>query len=762
MFGFRRGISRLSLISTTAITAIIATSPAMAGIIEVGSVNPTVASAGNTTIPGVLNIGSGGAMGSVTVDNNSQLTTGTGLGPGIPSTNVGLGAGSNGTLTIETGGDLISTNGIGVGIGSSTGTIDVNGAGSSVAAGDATFLGTGAGGSGSMTVRNGATASSDSVVMGQDTGSIGVLRVQNASSYMSTNPLISLDVGRAGDGMLEVSGASTFSISNNTAFDGSMAGGSGDVTVTGTSSKLEGTAIRFFEIGRAGGTGQVNVLDNAVMNIENSTSGSTGDVFFRVGASTGMGATPSGTLKVNGGGTVDIQSTNAGGDDAFLFISDPLGTTDALPGRVIVGDDPDTIGTVETGGTLNVLSKNDDAQIAVGLEGPGVLQVTDSVVTITSQGPQTGDSAILQIGGRSGPNNTATSKGEVTITNSTVTIDAQGAGSSITSVGRGTAAATTAAAPENTLIIQGGSTFNNITTGTGNATFNVGRSGTRGTVTVDGATTTLKVEDFVRIGRDGALGTMNVQNGGTVNNNTSANLLDDGVTRVGENGGTGTLDINTGGKYFAKVVENGLTGTGTIRVASGGNLSATTIHNGANGTLTGGGGSINATVNNMGSGTIAAGDSPGLMEIFGNLNLNGMGTVEIELGGTVFDTGIMQFDYDRIVVADDMATLPTEGIVVIDPDAIFEVSLFNMFTVSAGDMFDVLVADDIQGDLLLADFLLPILTGGLTWNTEIVSLQSGEALRLSVVGQVSEPGTLLVLLGGLSGLVILRRRRKQA
>ena len=91
--------------------------------------------------------------------------------------------------------------------------------------------------------------------------------------------------------------------------------------------------------------------------------------------------------------------------------------------------------------------------------------------------------------------------------------------------------------------------------------------------------------------------------------------------------------------------------------------------------------------------------------------------MEIELAGTVFDSGIPQFDYDRLDVSDNLATTgTTEGTVDISAGAVFDIDFFGGFTANLGDTFDVIVADDINSvslTSLIFDFTGAALATGL-------------------------------------------------
>jgi hypothetical protein len=183
---------------------------------------------------------------------------------------------------------------------------------------------------------------------------------------------------------------------------------------------------------------------------------------------------------------------------------------------------------------------------------------------------------------------------------------------------------------------------------------------------------------------------------------------------------------------------------------------ANNIVNGATGTITGGGGTISGNISN--SGTIGPGNSPGLMSVSGNVDLLAGGTLAIELGGLIVDTG-----YDRLDV---------DALTTISAGSIFDIDFFGAFTAGLGDSFDILVSEDILvADLgaLIFDFSGALLGTGLAWDVSLLdnTFEGGpqDSLRLSVVeaaAQVPEPSTLPLfasILFGVMGFSRVRRRQ---
>lgn len=534
-------------------------------------------------------------------------------------------------------------------------------------------------------------------------------------------------------------------------------------TVTLTNDDSPGAT--FFNIGRNGTIGVTNT-DNSTINVDDyvdvSRDGGTGTLNLTNGAvlnnTAGIGLTQTGS----GGGTgiIAVRSGSILNTNNF-FISRDAGST----GTVTVAD---------AGSSLNVTDT-----IVVGREGTGTLNIGDGAGSTTgivnahttfvgtNQGStgtlnMSGDGALLNLAGLA-PNNTPGS-----LDGATLLVGLRGTGT--VNLSDGANIVITATPPVN------GSTAGMLIGGSRNNPIGTGD----GTVNVDGTGTVLTLNGGLsQIGRDGK-GVLNITNGGSVVGATQV------VAAVGRKpGGDGTVNVTgAGSTWTANRVTVGIdtilpTGTlggaggkGALNVANGGSVTATEIFVAGQGRLTGGGGSIAADIiigdAAIGGGTIAAGNSPGLMSVSGNLGLLGGSTMEIELGGTVFDSGIPQTDYDRVDVSDNALTTGTvEGTATIDAGAIFDIDFFGAFAADLGDTFDVLVADDIDAvslTSLIFDFTGAALATGLDWDIDIVAFGTGrEALQLSVVESnvaVSAP-EIPVLLGiCVAGLAITRRRRR--
>ena len=104
--------------------------------------------------------------------------------------------------------------------------------------------------------------------------------------------------------------------------------------------------------------------------------------------------------------------------------------------------------------------------------------------------------------------------------------------------------------------------------------------------------------------------------------------------------------------------------------------------------------------------------------------------------------------------------------------ATFGVNFFGVFTAGLGDSFDILVADDIIGDVNTLNFDFTNALRGLAWSTSIVDNGGRDVLRLTVdvLGLTAqgdgetialpEPSGIALFVGALLGLIGLGRRRK--
>lgn len=96
----------------------------------------------------------------------------------------------------------------------------------------------------------------------------------------------------------------------------------------------------------------------------------------------------------------------------------------------------------------------------------------------------------------------------------------------------------------------------------------------------------------------------------------------------------------------------------------------------------GGNGTVDAPVNVNDSGNLAPGNSTGVLDT-GDLNLNDMSQLQVEIGGTTAGT-----DYDQVNVT---------GTVNIAPDATLDVQIINSFLASLGDSFTIVNNDGTDG-----------------------------------------------------------------
>ena len=680
-----------------------------------------------------LHVGTNNGTGLVTVTNGGSITIdnvgspGRVEGAGLAISNV---PGTNGIATLA--GQVDVTNGT-IDIDTDDGTAFINvgrdGSGIFNATGSTIILNSG---TGDAIFNLGGTGSSGAPIPGAQIGTATIdSSVLTINSDSTTGNSAVINVGRNSLGTtstLNLINGTTVTLTNDDA-PGSTSlsvGRNGSEGVMNIDASTVNVAD-FVSIGRDGGDGTLNLDNGAVVN---NTAGSglarvgrgggAGELRIRTGSDfntnnlqLGRDAGSEGTVDVNGGATLDVTDTIQVGLNNI--------------GTLNIGDDPDT-GPVETTGTVN----SHTAIVGNATGSSGTINVNGSGASLNLSGIDSGgDGALLQAG--------RTGTGVVNVVNGgTITVNAGG----------------TPTALQGGLLL-GGSASDPATSG-------------NGTINVDGTGSSVNLlSGLTTVGRQGT-GEMNITNGGTVNGTAQSVAR---IARLAGSAGTVNVtgssstwnanDIYIGLDASGTGTINGPGGNGALNVANGGQVFANDIVNGATGTITGGGGTITANIAN--SGTIAAGNSPGLMQVFGNVDMLAGSTMEIELGGTVFDTGIPQTDYDRLDVADNaLTTGTTEGTFFVDSAAIFDVSFINGFVATLGDSFDIVIADEITGIFGEANFLLPSLTAGLIWDGGVFDVAGRDVLRIFIAeadAAVPEPGAALILLAGLGSLLLVRRRR---
>lgn len=196
-------------------------------------------------------------------------------------------------------------------------------------------------------------------------------------------------------------------------------------------------------------------------------------------------------------------------------------------------------------------------------------------------------------------------------------------------------------------------------------------------------------------------GTLALSALGTINNSTGIHL-----------GTTGILDLTAKSSGFTFASGQSLTGSGSVNLAEGRTLTI--------------------------AGTLAPGNSPGLVSIDGNLAFESTAITLLEIGG--LERGVA---YDAIDVTGDLVF-----------DGTLTVTLINDFTPMFGDSFQLFEASSFGGTF--AQLNLPDLDPTLRWNTDHLH----DTGILSVVGAIPEPSTFAALAGlGALALATTRRRR---
>jgi hypothetical protein len=510
------------------------------------------------------------------------------------------------------------------------------------------------------------------------------------------------------------------------------------------------------------GTDGLTFTDSHLSAITGSGSGlkggnsNSGDLIITT-TGTVTGTVNAGINFTNNAGTASLAITAAtvnGGDDGIIAQSSGTGSVNVTVSASVTGTTGDGINANNSADGTNVTINAPNATAITGGDNGIIAQNsgTGSVNVYTENATVTGST-----GDGINANNSANGNG-LNVNVGSVSGGARGIVTTHNGSGMGS------------ITVSG-----TVTGGTGNG-IGIGGSGTTNLTLNSGAAVSTTSGDFA-IRSFAGDSTTTVNTGASVTGDISlGGGTDDVIFDGGDFSGVTTINGGGGDDIDSLTFRNGTAAVAgsqmlsieNLVIGSGGDVSlsgtvdANTLKIESGGKI-GGIATVNADVTVEAGGMVGPGNSPGLMQVLGDVTYMSGSTLALELGGLAFGTG-----YDRVDVTDDVATTGTvEGTATIEAGTNFDIDYFGAFTAGLGDEFDVLVADDIDSALLstmLFDFSGAALGSGLSWGFNIVDFGSGrEALRLSVVEQqfagVPAPGMALLFGLGLAGIGYARRKR---
>jgi len=552
-----------------------------------------------------------GSAGSVTVtDPGSQWNV---------SGNLQVGGSGTGTLMIENGGVVKST--------------DING------------LRVGDGGKGTLAIGNGGQLTTNEALIGVGSSSTGVVTVDGVGSIWNANGNTSygaaLFLGYQGNGTLKIENGGQ--VLTDGVVIGQLSGSTGTATVDGSGSKwnVGGTSLI---IGNAG---------NGTLMIENG----------------GVVTSAAGVIAASAGsGFVTVTGTNSQWNDSGILIVGQQGTLIIdNGGAVTVGPATGPQGQALVG-AAHVAALALAPGGSAPTSGPGVIVGDQGIGTLTVQnGAVLSNSNDLVLGNQSGGNGTLTITGGGQVSNATGLIGASaGSAGKVTISGLGSQwnssqAVLVGAGGQGTLVLRGGATGSSSTLlDIGADTGSVGKmtlteetgwdAGVGNVIVGDAGTGTLEVENGSGLSAGGRLTVGSTGSGGLTISGGSQ-VIDIGAT-VGASTGSGGFVTVTGSDRAG--VPSRWLNRGSLSVGSGGQ-GALTVESAAS--VVSQGGAIGTGKGSLGL-VVVSGVRSNWNADNGNLSTNtltigggGQGTLVIAGGG---------------VVADESGTIGANGSVTVD------------------------------------------------------------------------------------------------
>ncbi len=453
---------------------------------------------------------------------------------------------------------------------------------------------------GTLSVNSGGGLLSTTTTLGTSAGANGTATVDGTGSLWEVNGIFI--IGSAGTGTVNVTNGATLNEtttnSNGTTL-GSAATGNGTLNVGGTGSTAAFTGAPL-KIG-ALGTGNLNITNGGLVSVVTTTT-------FGVSAgSTGNLLVDNGTLNVNlnGNPNYNVILLGSGGNSAAVVQNGGVINTNSIS-IASAATSTSSLHVTGAGSTVNAT-----VGLNVGLSGTGSLAidsggVVNSGATIIGRGTASSPTATATVDGAGSQWNTGsfligqTSNGTLGVTNgaaltsASVAVGATSGAGTVTldnstwDVSGGTAVG---AAQNGTLNIingadltiggslaLGASTNNNVA---GNSTGTILVDGVGSTLTVTSTAATVEVSQLAN-----RAGVLTIQNGGTAHFSPRASM-DIGARTAGSNG---TVTVTGAGSSLTvdSLLKVGQIGAGTLSVLDGAVLNSGSVYaaNGAGTTAT--------------------------------------------------------------------------------------------------------------------------------------------------------------------------------